>query len=410
MPHEAALFDPWTRDYALLGLQLDRLIPGTVIAWLGPPSWRSASLTAPLPTPIALQEASEALLDRLPGMGYGPVRAAYLTRQVIALGTVARLAGGAALALTEQVGHLLDIHPERTPQALLAAAHAELDALLPGAGTLAERFDQWQRAGAIPVVHLRAILERVAAEVRARTRRHLPLPDGEGIKFLLGPDLPYSAYTRYLGRARSRIEINTRVPIHAAQLIDYLAHEAYPGHHTEHSMREVYQYRHHAQGEYAIQLSPTPAALIWEAIATTAPNLIFGPEEGVAWLVADVLPAFNLPIEPARDARIWAAKRVLDAAQGNAALLLHEDNLPPDEVAAYLAHWLLLPPRAAAHFVGLLHDLPWRVYAFTYSHGPRLLAPLLAEASPFAILHRIMTEPIYPALLADLAPPTDAKR
>lgn len=397
---DAAYFDPWTRDYALLGLQLDRCLPGTVLAWLGPPAWRENVVSAPMPTPAALHDAADDLLNRLPGMGYSSVRAAYLARQVTALGTLARLAGGAALPLTEQAKRLLDIHLARTPEATLAAAHAELDALLPGAGSLVGRYEAWQRAGAIPVARLAMVLERIADEVRARTRRHLALPDGESIAFLLGPDLPYSAYTRYLGSARSRIEVNTRVPLHAAQLVDYLAHEAYPGHHTEHVLREERQYRRGAQGEYAIQLSPTPAALISEAIATTAPRLIFAFGEDMAWLAARVLSTAGVPIEPERDARIWAARRALDAAQGNAAFLLHEDGCPATEVAAYLARWTLLPLGAAQHFVGLLQGLPWRVYTFTYTHGPPLLAPLLASTDPFAILEQLMTEPVYPALLA----------
>ncbi len=120
----------------------------------------------------------------------------------------------------------------------------------------------------------------------------------------------------------------------------------------------------------------------------------------MAWLASEVLPAVGLPAQPVRDARVWAARRVLDAAQGNAAFLLHEDARPAAEVAVYLAHWLLLPSTAAVHLVELLQGLPWRVYAFTYTHGPRLLAPLLAGANRFAALERLMTEPVYPALLA----------
>ena len=41
---DAGRFDEWTRDYALLGLRLDRLAPGTVDAWTGPPAWAATSL------------------------------------------------------------------------------------------------------------------------------------------------------------------------------------------------------------------------------------------------------------------------------------------------------------------------------------------------------------------------------
>ena len=46
--------------------------------------------------------------------------------------------------------------------------------------------------------------------------------------------------------------------------------------------------------------------------------------------------------------------------------------------------------------------------ALTYSHGSRLLAPFLAGADRFAVLGRLMTTPIYPALLAQESPKPSA--
>ena len=388
----------------MLGLQIDRQMPGTMLAWLGQPGLPDAIAPTPPVGHGVLRRMATDLLERLPGMGYPPVRAAYLERQVRALETLLRINSGERLPFSEQAKLLLDIYPEKTPESVLATARAELEELLPGAEPLAMRFDRWQRTGAIPVTHLPMVLGQVFTEVRARTLRHLSLPDEESIELRLGPDLPYSAYTRYLGSYRSRIEVNTRVPLHAAQLVDYCAHEAYPGHHTEHVLREEQQFRGRGQGEYAIQLSPTPAAVIWEALATTAPRLLFDRGEDTAWLADEVLPRIGLRIEPERDAAIWAARRVLDAAQGNAALLLHQEERPSAEVAAYVACWMLLAPGAAQRFVELLQGLPWRVYVFTYSHGPKLVSTLLEGADRFAALRRLMTEPVYPALLAPGSP------
>src|SRR4051794_5418543 len=88
---DAALFDPWTRDYALLGLRMDRLAPGTVDAWTGPPAWKAAVVAEEAPTPATLREAAESLRERLPGLGYAPDRAAYLGVQVRALEAQARV-------------------------------------------------------------------------------------------------------------------------------------------------------------------------------------------------------------------------------------------------------------------------------------------------------------------------------
>lgn len=73
-PGDERLFDGWTRDYARLGLRLDRLLPGTELAWLGPPAWRADVHAEPPPEAAALAAAAEDLLDRLPGIGYAPER------------------------------------------------------------------------------------------------------------------------------------------------------------------------------------------------------------------------------------------------------------------------------------------------------------------------------------------------
>ena len=48
-------------------------------------------------------------------------------------------------------------------------------------------------------------------------------------------DQPWSGYNWYLGNGRSRVDLNTDLPIYAYLLTDLLTHEGYPGHHTEHA-------------------------------------------------------------------------------------------------------------------------------------------------------------------------------
>ncbi len=397
---DSALFDPWTRDYALLGLRMDRLAPGTVDAWMGPPAWREAVNGEPRPTPDALRAAADDLLQRLPTMGYAPVRAAYLTRQVRAMQAGARLLGGESMSLAEQARLFFDIRPERVPETAFEAAHAAMDAALPGPGSLAERLAAWRQQLVVPPEHLPPLLDRIAVEVRSRTAGHIALPDGESIEIVLVRDQPWAAYNWYLGGARSRIEVNTDLPAYANNLVDYMAHEGYPGHHTEHALREMRQFRGKGQGEYAIQIINTPENLIAEAIATCACSLIFDGDDDLAWLAAELLPGLGMTMDVAQATQVRAASRALRAVQGNAAFLLHEDGRSPDEVAAYLERWGLYQPREARKQLEFLQSPLWRAYTFTYIYGRQLLAPLLAGADRFAVFERVATEPVYPSLLA----------
>src|SRR4051812_48170334 len=99
---DANLFDAWTRDYALLGLCMERLAPGTVDAWIGPQSWREAAEADTMPTPDDMRHAAADLLERLPGVGYQPQRQAYLEKQVQALEAQARVLGGEQMLFREQ--------------------------------------------------------------------------------------------------------------------------------------------------------------------------------------------------------------------------------------------------------------------------------------------------------------------
>ena len=399
-PVDAHLFDPWTRDYAHLGLRMERLAPGTVDAWIGPPEWRAAVEAEPAPTAEALRAGAEALLDLLPSMGYPAPRAAYLQRQVTALHAQARTLAGEEIGLVEQARLYFDIAVRRVPEDTFAAAHETLDQLLPGTGSLAERRAASRRRYQTAPERVLPMLDRIAAEARRRTVMRLPLPREERIEVRLTQDQPWGAYNWYLGQARSLIEINTDQPMQVDGLVGYLAHEGYPGHHTEHALREAWQYRGQGQGEYAIQLINTPESLISEAIATCATEMSFPDDEDLVWLAQDILPALDMAMDVPAAGRIRQAGEALAAVSGNAAFLLHEDGRSPDEVAAYLERWALRTPEEARHHLRFLASPLWRVYTFTYDYGHALLAPLLRGPDRWDVFRRILTTPVYPAALA----------
>ena len=79
----------------------------------------------------------------------------------------------------------------------------------------------------------------LAEDFRERTDRLFGLPDGEHIDFVLVTNKPWSGFNYYLGGLRSRVAINIDLPVLSTSLGHLVAHEAYPGHHTEHTRKEV---------------------------------------------------------------------------------------------------------------------------------------------------------------------------
>ena len=150
---------------------------------------------------------------------------------------------------------------------MFEAAHRALDEVLPGSGPLHERFIAWREAQAVPVETLPRAIASLAEDFRERTDRLFGLPDGEHIDFDLVTDEPWSGFNYYLGDLRSRVVINTDLPVLSTSLGHLVAHEAYPGHHTEHSRKEVGLVRRQRRLEETIFLVGTPQCLLAEGLA-----------------------------------------------------------------------------------------------------------------------------------------------
>jgi hypothetical protein len=89
---------------------------------------------------------------------------------------------GETIGLIEQARLLFDIQVEWAPDDQFVRAHAELERVLPGAGTLAERLAERRRQLEVLPEQVASVLDRIADELRARTARHIALPAGESIE------------------------------------------------------------------------------------------------------------------------------------------------------------------------------------------------------------------------------------
>ena len=302
--------DAFGREYARLSFGIERHVPGFIDAYLGPDDLRAAldpdDPAGARPTPIALVTAARELLARIPSLDATEGRKGYLTKQVEAMLTTARRVAGEELPYREEVRLLFDIEPVATPEGIYDAAISDLDTLMPGDGPIAERMVAWRQGYAIPPETARRLVDVILPELRARTQEFVNLPEDESIEIRMVQDQPWSGYNWYLGNGRSRVELNTDLPIYAYRLTDLLAHEGYPGHHTEHALKERL-YTEQGLGEHALQLINTPECLISEGIATVAEKMLFTPQELVRFRRERVYPAAGISGDPEREVAIGAA-------------------------------------------------------------------------------------------------------
>ncbi|MBX0328885.1 hypothetical protein K2Z83_14490 [Oscillochloris sp. ZM17-4] len=389
--------DAISAAYIGLAFSIEQHIEGFVDAYFGPPELKSHVKHR---EPAAIVADLADLRAEVRGGGYPQQRKDYLEAQLRGMETTARRLAGETIGYRDEVRACFDIEPAHTPEAAFEAANAELETLLPGKGSLAERLELWRRSFVVSPEVAELMIAVIAAEARARTSTELiAMPEGDSVEFALVSDKPWSGYNWYLGGGRSLVEINTDLPIRASGLLDLVCHEAYPGHHAEHALKEQRLYRERGWGEQAIQLINVPECVISEGIATLAADMIFG-DEAYAWAAQQIYPLGGIVGDPEREARIAKAQWSLRALSGNAALLLHEQGADPEDVVQYIMRYGLRSEREARQSLRFISTPLWRTYTFTYFVGRDLLGRWIAQGDRVGRFRQLLTEQVCPSMLA----------
>jgi hypothetical protein len=359
----------YAERYLELGLRLGKHVDGLVDAYYGPPELQE-QVDAEDAVPAAqLAADADALLAELPD--------GWLADQVKGCATYAHVLAGDEISYADEVEGCYGVRPERTGEDVYRGVHEELDALLPGDGSLFERRQAWRErhlvAGDVAV----PVLLELLTVLRERTARLLELPAGEAVTIEPVEDEPWWAFNYYLGELRSRVVLNVDVPTTALDLIHLTAHEVYPGHHTEHAVKEQLLIRDEGKVEEGIQLVPTPQAVLSEGIAETGVDVILdeaGKEEAYA-----IFRRHGVEVaDPALAERISRAGEALRTVGLDAALMIHEDGASQEEAQAYIERWSLVPPEQAKQSVRFVVDPTWRAYVITYSAGRGLCRAYVA--------------------------------
>jgi len=327
------------------------------------------------------------------------VLAVYLVTAVVVSALAARARRRAELA-------------ELREREAVARAAAELEALLPGPEPLADRLAAWDARFEIALDSLPDIVDWLVGRFRATAADLFGLPKGEDLRVSLVTDQPWSGYNWYDGGLRSRVDINTDLPIRAADLVDTIAHETYPGHHLEHAWKEADLVERQRRLEASVILLNTPECLISEGLAVLGVEFAAPPTEQVDLLV-ELFERAGLPIAADRGAAREAAERTVAMAglrrrlaesRVNAALIRHADSASHDETLAYLERVGRYPPRLAKKILEFIEQPLSRTYIFVYHEGEALLRRWLdvvpAEERP-AQFGRLLHEQLTPTAVAD---------
>jgi hypothetical protein len=285
----------------------------------------------------------------------------------------------------------------------MLAAHRELDTLLPGTGSLAERMISRRKKFEIKTEQILPLLDLARVETRSRTAELITLPEDESVEITLTSNQPWTAYNWYKGNGRSQIEFNTDIPTNALALLDIFAHEGYPGHHTEAVLKERLLYWEKGWGEHAVRLLNAPEAVIAEGIATTALEIIFPNDSSFEWANQNILPAAGIEPEPVElTIRLDKFGNLLRHVMGNAAILYHTGQLNREQIVDYYQTYALVNRARAEKSFDFISDPLFRAYTFTYTMGYDLIAEAANGGDKKPIFLRLLTDGVLPSEIGKL--------
>ena len=393
------LIDPFGQAYLRLTLEIDKHIDGYIDAYLGPDELKADVNAAAKKPASALLDDLAQLRDTIPADD--PARQAYLTAQFRAIECTLLMLNGQTFDYLEEVRRIYDINPQLTDEAVFTQAHAALDTVLPGSGSLVERLNEDRKRFEIATEKALPLLEMTLEEARGRTRYFVTLVEGEAIELRLTKDQPWGAYNWYLGNGRSLVEFNTDLPTSALGLLNTMAHEGYPGHHTEHQLKEKHLLHDKGYAECASFLLHSPAAVIAEGIATTAQEIIFPGDTAYEYIALMVLPAAGIQgVTAAELSRKTEAGKHLRTVTNNAAILYHTGQLNEAQTLDYLQTYALVNERRARQSFRFMSNPLFRSYGFTYTQGYQLIEQA-SQGDKTTLFKRLLVEQMLPSQLGN---------
>ncbi|MCY7339108.1 MAG: hypothetical protein LH465_04040 [Sphingomonas bacterium] len=397
------------RDYVKLSLTIGEKEEGYIDAYYGPPELQAAAKAdAPKQNLDQLFARTEALRARAAAFEKGDSldarRAKFLVAQLTAAATRLRMMRGEKLSFEDEAQGLFGVRPQLVPLASLDPILVKIETLVPGEGPLADRVDAYQNRFNIPTAKLKPVFDAAIAECKRRTLEHIALPKSESFAMAFVTGKSWSGYNYYQGKAHSKIEINTDLPIRMSRAIDLGCHEGYPGHHVLNALLEQKLVQDKGWVEYSVYPLYSPQSLIAEGSANYGIELAFPGNEATAFEQRVLYPAAGL--DPALAGTFGELQKALLALAGARLTIARElinGKIDEAEAVRLTQRYKLVSAERAKKDIDFIRQ--YRSYVINYGLGLDMVRASVERAgsTPAARWKRmeaIISEPTLPSDLA----------
>ena len=377
-----------------------------VDAYYGPAEWRKEAETQKLPLAEIATRAA-ALAGAIAAAKPAPsvdemtqLRHQYLARQLESLRTRVSMLTGRKLKFDEESRALYDAVAPTHTEADFQRVLSNLDAMLPGKGSLVDRYDDFRKSFIIPKDRLDHVFKAAIDACRTRTLQHIPMPPGETFTVEYVTNKSWSGYNWYQGNYRSLIQVNTDLPIYVDRAIDLACHEGYPGHHVYNVLLEKNLLRDRGWIEFSVYPLFSPQSLIAEGTANYGIEVAFPRAERVEFERRVLFPAAQLKSEMA--ARYYEVLDLVDQlsyAGNEAARRYLNGAINAKQAADWLEKYGLYSHPRAEQRVRFIDQ--YRSYVINYNLGKDMVKSYIESRGPdrWQAFARLISSPRLPSSL-----------
>ncbi len=390
--------DDFAKNYIILGLRINKHIDGYVEHYYGPSDLKTIVDTEKILSPNQLLKDCLVLKNQLTNQGFEAKRQKFLLKNIEAMETIIRKITGEKVPYLEQVERLFDFKPVLYKDEFFYNLKEKAEELYKGNGKLSDRIELYSKKRMIPPNKIKTNFIKTLDIVQEQTNNLFQelLPSQEKVIISEVTNKSWPMYCWYQGNYISKIEINIEKVHYWTHLLHTVCHEAYPGHHTERTLKERYLFRNKGYFETSILIIYTPEIVISEGMGILAERVLFNPTESIQILLEKVLN--NKKIEDSLEDLIGQSeiREGFRRFESNLAYYKYVYNWNEEELTKYARNFRVIPDVGIKAMLEFITDKIWAPYILVYQ-GERLITEKFGNKPSPKEFQKLLTEQILPS-------------
>lgn len=395
--------DNFSSEYLRIALEIGKHLTGYVEIYYGPEEIKKLVHKGSKIAPAKLLDDLYALREKIPINDKSRHRYLSVTLQAIECIILGLM--GEEFEYFDEIYRISNITPKLIDETIFVEAQKELDDLLSGQGNLYNRNDEFRKKFEIKAEQTLFALNLAMEEACRCTKNLFDLIEGENVLLSCGPG--FGGNSVYQGNFCSQVEIYTNIPVSALRLADMMAHETYPGHHTEAQIKDSIFHLQKGYGECAIVLLATPMCAVGEGIGMTSSEIIYPENNRYEWETEILFPTLDIQT----GVSVELLKKYNQAInvlyfkpRTNAAILYNSGQLDQKQTMDYLQTYSLEPPDRLQDTFERISSPLGKIYVFNYTEGYHLISQAAQKYGDdkMPIFRRLLHEQVLPSDICDL--------